>query len=153
MQSTSEGRSSTEMDNGYFDGACEPVNPHGAMGWGWTLDRADGTHTEGYDGAPAARGNTNNIAEYRAALALLLAYAEGGGRGPLRVYGDSMLVVRQVTDEWACNAAQLQALRERVWEVMASIPGGVSFQHVPREQNAAADALSVAALRSLGVRR
>jgi ribonuclease HI len=141
------------VDIGHFDGATEPTNPHGAMGWGWTLDYADGHHDEGQGSVPPAHGNTNNIAEYRAALALVEHYVAAGGQGPLHVYGDSMLVVQQVNRAWACRQPHLQGLRRQVWDAMQSVPGGVTFAHVPREQNSAADALSVAGLAALGITR
>jgi ribonuclease HI len=63
----------------------------------------------------------NNFAEYRGLEALLQAFLRaerpvhlGSGTGPLQVCGDSQLVIRQVNEEWACNAPHLIALRKSV---------------------------------------
>ena len=141
------------MDVGYFDGATEPRNPGGAIGYGWVLDMEGGEHDEGKAFAPPAPSNTNNIAEYSALNALLQAYVDAGGQGPLAVYGDSMLVVRQVNLDWACRGVHLKSLMNRAHRLIHQVPGGVILRHVPREKNAAADALSVAVLAEHGIKR
>ena len=54
-----------------FDGACEPTNPGGIMGLGWTIDG-----TEYYRKIEAHPDNTNNKAEYLALVALLRTLAK-----------------------------------------------------------------------------
>lgn len=145
------------MDTGHFDGACEPRNPGGAMGWGWTLDGDDGWHIEGKGYQAAHPANTNNVAEYAALLALLTAYVDSKREGPLHIMGDSMLVVNQVNGTWSCNAPHLQALHDQartlLGDFLSPIVSEMGIKHVPREQNSAADALSVAALEEHGIQR
>lgn len=132
----------------HFDGACEP-NP-GRGSWGWVLTKADGELLAEGSGVIAGQ-STNNVAEYTA-LGMGLRHvadrlADLPGRG-MEVYGDSNLVVCQVTGAWACNSPNLVVLRNRCRELALAIEaarGLVRFTWIPREENAAADALSVAA--------
>lgn len=131
-----------------FDGATEP-NP-GLGSWGWVLDGMPG------HGLIRQRGVlpgtvTNNVSEYVAigkGLAFLAEYAHELAGFRLVVRGDSQLVLKQVQGVWQCNHAHLAKLRDRVREIVAGMEGAgleVVFEWVPREQNGAADAESVAA--------
>ena len=124
-----------------FDGSCEP-NPGGRMGWGWRIIWADGTRQPGSGARAAHRDNTVNVAEYTALIAGLTAYVQAGGQGPLLVIGDSQLVIRQMTRQWAVKAANLRPLAEQGWAVERQIPGQVTFQWRPRAENTEADALA-----------
>jgi ribonuclease HI len=128
----------------FFDGACEPVNPGGVATYGWIiLDRGEvladgcGVHCEG----PRA---TNNVAEYVALGFGLRRLQDLGWGGRLSVYGDSQLVIKQLAGEWACNKPHLRKLRDRCLDILHGICPGKSYTltWVPREENAAADALS-----------
>lgn len=128
----------------HFDGACEPYNPGGNMGFGWHLVNSNTRFTaEGADAVPAHPGNTNNIAEYRALINGLQWVAENIGTNiVLAVYGDSQLVIRQMRLEWQINDGKpyspfaRQALALRI-----KFPN-ISFEWLPRELNTKADALS-----------
>jgi ribonuclease HI len=86
---------------------------------------------------------TNNMAEYEALIFGLTAALSLGVR-ELLVKGDSQLVIRQVRGDCCCNNPQLAAYLihvkrlERDFDVL-------KLQHVPREGNSAADALSASA--------
>lgn len=82
---------------------------------------------------------TNNVAEYTALIeGLALAKAHGAKR--LRCQLDSELVVRQFKREYKVKDAELQRLFIQAWNAAAMF-SSVSFEHIPREKNAAADAL------------
>jgi len=89
---------------------------------------------------------TNNIAEYRAFLRGL-EEAEALGAGTVRVQSDSELLVRQLTGEYKVRSAALAGLYREARARMRCFDR-VSIVHVPREDNAAADALANRALDS-----
>lgn len=88
---------------------------------------------------------TNNHAEYEAVRLGLLAAARLGVR-QVTVRADSQLAVRQLNGEYRVKNAKLKPLFDAVKALEARFPGGVLYQHVPREQNTAADALANQAL-------
>lgn len=140
----------------WFDGACEPVNPGGVPAFGWVVRHKTGElYKRGKGVAEFSVPATNNLAEYAAlgkALASLLELPGPvsklrdlvgfGGTPNLLVRGDSKLVVNQIAGEWQCHAPMLVRCRDRVRELVAQLGWNVSFEWVPREQNAEADALS-----------
>jgi ribonuclease HI len=86
---------------------------------------------------------TNNMAEYEALIfgltvALSLEVRE------LLVKGDSQLVIRQVRGECCCNNPQLAAYLIHVKRLEKDFDV-LELQHVPREGNSVADALSASA--------
>ena len=115
---------------------------------------------------------TNNVAEYTGlligldAVETLLALpssskaANAASSFPtlplitsLSVFGDSNLVVNQCLGRWKCNFPHLQSLlttcQSRLSSIRSSLkhpPCPVSLSHVPRAENAAADALSNVAM-------
>jgi ribonuclease HI len=88
---------------------------------------------------------TNNHAEYEAVRLGLLAAARLGVR-QVTVRADSQLAVRQLNGEYRVKNAKLKPLFDAVKALEVRFPGGVLYQHVPREQNTAADALANQAL-------
>jgi len=74
---------------------------------------------------------TNNTAEYRAIIATLGKAAEIC-RGPVAVYSDSELVIRQITGAYRINQPHLRELRAGVAALESRFPG-ISFRNVPRE--------------------
>ncbi|NLE22249.1 MAG: Nif3-like dinuclear metal center hexameric protein [Actinobacteria bacterium] len=82
---------------------------------------------------------TNNVAEYQALLAgLEVALDRGVER--LDVFLDSELVVRQVNGSYKVKDAGLKPLHQQACLLLSKFHE-VDVKHVPREQNAAADAL------------
>jgi ribonuclease HI len=87
---------------------------------------------------------TNNVAEYRALIAGLEAAAPYRPRR-LHVRADSLLVVNQLRGLWKVKHAGLRPLFERARELLRQF-ADVDIAHVPRGENADADALVNAAL-------
>ncbi len=85
---------------------------------------------------------TNNEAEYRA-LITGLRMALDRGVETLHVRADSQLVVRQVTGEYKIKKKELQMLAIEARALIEKF-GSVRFEHVLRDLNARADALSKA---------
>ncbi|HOX00450.1 MAG TPA: reverse transcriptase-like protein, partial [Deltaproteobacteria bacterium] len=95
---------------GYFDGASRG-NP-GEAGAGALLEDERGQVV--WETAMPLGVRTNNEAEYLA-LILLLEEAARRGLGDLEVYGDSRLVVLQVSRSWKINEPRLRELATRAW--------------------------------------
>jgi probable phosphoglycerate mutase len=84
---------------------------------------------------------TNNVAEYKAAIAGLERAAELGARSVL-VRSDSKLLIEQLSGRWRVKNPTLIRLHERVRALVSRFAGGVAFEHVPRELNREADRLA-----------
>lgn len=82
---------------------------------------------------------TNNVAEYRALIrGIELGKANGGTE--LQIYGDSELVVKQISGEYRVKDVNLKPLHAAARSALAELDAW-SFDHVRREQNSGADAL------------
>jgi ribonuclease HI len=87
---------------------------------------------------------TNNVAEYRAAIAGLEAARAFPSR-VLRLRADSMLVVEQLKGTWKVKQAHLRPLHAEALALLRAYDE-VDLAHVRRELNMDADALVNAAL-------
>ncbi len=128
----------TEPLLGYFDGACEPVNPGGLSTGGWVIP------SRGIEGCAAyckGEDSTNNVAEYRAAIDCLREVWKLGWRGPVLLRGDSQLVVKQFSGEWRCSAPRVLPLRDKLRHA-ATFFEAVALAWVPRAENSEADRMS-----------
>ena len=96
-----------------------------------------------------ARGigeTTNNVAEYTAVIQGLSLAQELGAR-TVTLRSDSLLLINQLTGRYRVKSEHLQPLHRRARSLGAGFER-ITFEHVPREQNTAADALA-----NLGVDR
>jgi len=118
----------------WFDGSARP-NP-GRCGIGARLEGPDGA----VEISQAAGHGNSSEAEYRALIALLEAAVARGVTG-LTVYGDSQVVIGDVTGPDLLAAPSLQAYRSTARALMARIDG-LALRWVPRHKNSLADALS-----------
>jgi len=82
---------------------------------------------------------TNNVAEYKALLLGIERARELGAR-EVELVGDSELVVKQVKGEYKVKDANLQELHAEVKQALGGFERW-TIRHVPRAENAAADAL------------
>jgi ribonuclease HI len=83
---------------------------------------------------------TNNVAEYTG-LILGLRRAKAMGIKQLEVLSDSELMVRQLAGEYAVKAEHLRPLHDEARLLLRAFPD-VVVRHIPREENAQADAMS-----------
>jgi ribonuclease HI len=83
---------------------------------------------------------TNNVAEYTAVIEGLALAAELGAR-TVTLRSDSQLLINQLTGRYRVKSEHLQPLHRRVRSIAAGFER-ISFEHVPREENSAADALA-----------
>ena len=125
----------------YFDGASRS-NPGPASYGGVIYENGVELYTyKKYIGT-----TTNNVAEYKALLnGLLLAKEKGITR--LEVYGDSKLVIEQVTGNWKVKSRLLIPIHREICAVLINNPfEQITFQHVYRKNNKRADELANEAL-------
>jgi ribonuclease HI len=128
----------------FFDGSTEPVNPRGVSTYGFTISDGEKILHRG-SGVAAEMGDpksTNNFAEYCALGFALKHLQEKEWCGELDIFGDSQLVIYQLTEKWACNKEHLQKLRERIWKLVGEVSTVCRYGWVPREKNKVCDALS-----------
>jgi len=120
---------------GYFDGASRG-NP-GKAGAGARLINEEGKVV--WEASRFLGDKTNNEAEYMA-LIMLLKAAKNHGVSSLRVFGDSKLVVSQISRQWKINLPHLRLLAREAWDLAEGMD--ISYNWIPREENKRADMLS-----------
>ena len=126
----------------YSDGASRG-NP-GRASIGAALYRIDdGRMIPAGEVSEAIGHATNNVAEYKALIeGLKLAQQREPDR--LTVRADSQLLIRQLEGRYRVRNPALQPLFLEAKRLLATMPH--RLEHVPREENVAADALANAAL-------
>ncbi len=124
----------------FIDGACSG-NP-GPAGIGYLIQRGDAVLEEGSSGIGEA---TNNIAEYTALIRALEAAVRHGIREAV-VSTDSELLYRQVRGIYKVRNEGIRPLYEEARRLAAGFRR-LEIRHVPREQNARADALAKKAVQ------
>lgn len=131
----------------YFDGLCEPVNPGGTGCYGYTIEHNDSLIAEGKGSIGKKQKNgkpvTNNIAEYSALIFALQKLNELNllKDNDIYCYGDSKLVVQQISGNWQCNKEHLQRAVKNCLELLQQAKHW-DIDWVPRERNVKADRLS-----------
>lgn len=120
----------------YFDG-CSKGNP-GKAGAGFVIYLDD---VEVASGSKYLGKQTNNVAEY-SGLILGLQKAFELGIVDLNVYGDSMLVIKQMMGKYKVNSPSIKPYYEKAKEIKIN----ATFSHIYREKNARADELANQAL-------
>lgn len=139
----------------FFDGACEPKNPGGHLGYGYLIYQ-DGDYILSdsfYE--PKSSNNTNNVAEYKAcleALHRLLQYVSIHSITEYSVsaFGDSMLVVKQMNGVWNINSGAYKEFALKTKSLIEDFEN-IKFNWIPREQNQDADDMSKQELKKRGV--
>ncbi len=140
----------------YFDGACEPTNPGGNIGYGYIAKLFNGGNikviSKGSFYRPAKEENTNNMAEYAAlykALHYLLLTGQENHR--IEVYGDSKLVINQMRGAWKAYAGKGYFNAYLHTKELASKFTNISYHWIPRDGNSEADELSKMALKNRNI--
>ena len=122
---------------GQFDGSAIP-NP-GKMKIGGHIKTLKDMQTPLWTFSIGLGDGTNNRAEYLALIELLeIAIKKGVKR--MNIYGDSNLVVMQVTRKWKANKL-MAPLRDKAIQLLSNFDHW-SISHVPRALNSEADALT-----------
>jgi ribonuclease HI len=97
-----------------------------------------------YEASRSLGTKTNNEAEYLALIAAL-EYLKDARIQDADFYLDSELIVKQLKGVYRVKEPRMQSLYGRVTMLLNAVPKH-SFKHVPRSENARADALANEAL-------
>jgi ribonuclease HI len=129
----------------FFDGACEPRNPGGAMGIGTHITINEEPVLQHSAFIAERKTNSNNVAEYLAFEKILDYLIENKLTNvPVRIYGDSMLVIRQMQGVWQMKGGLYFPVALRCVEKinLHFNRANLMLQWVGRGNNALADRLS-----------
>ena len=88
--------------------------------------------------------NTNNFAEYKAVIRALELTVQHQVK-ELRLFSDSQFLIRQLQKKYKVRSKNIKPLFEECQKLIQQVPR-TYFEHIPREQNAGADALANQAL-------
>ena len=124
----------------HTDGAARGNPGPAAIG---VLVQDESGHTI-YESSRSLGIHTNNEAEYLALIAALQ-YLKDAGVSSADFRLDSELVVRQLNGEYKVKEPRLKSLHAQVTMLLNAIPRH-TIRHVPRAENARADALANEAL-------
>ena len=124
----------------YFDGASRK-NP-GPASFGGVIYNESGEEFDTYYKFIGTA--TNNVAEYCGLLAGLHRARELNIK-ELKVFGDSNLIIQQVTGKWKVKNDNLRAIYNQIKQVEPFFTV-ISYQHVYRKDNKRADQLANIAL-------
>jgi len=136
----------------FFDGACEPGNPGGWGTYGYVIKLAGHPDIEGHGSLGRNPQMTNNISEYHALFSALKALQIKLGSLDfelISIYGDSKLVINQLTEEWRCKSPHLQERLKQCQDLLVAMDIFWVAEWIPREKNIIADALSRKALKGI----
>lgn len=141
-----------------FDGACEPFNPGGHMGWGIAV--IDGETVLEVESGYQAAGptTTNNVAEYLGvgmALRRAIAASRAGER-EIAIRGDSKLVIEQLMGRWRVrDGLYVPAMREAqaLLEQLRTLGPTITIEWLPGSENVHADRASRVELEQRGIKR
>jgi ribonuclease HI len=133
----------------YIDGLAEPHNP-GVGTYGFVIYR-DGDRLAEGEGL-AGQNVTNNFAEYTALVEALKKLEELGVTAGAVIRTDSKLLHGQMSGEWKVKGGgYVQKLKEAK-DLLKGF-SSVTFEWIPREENAEADLLSRVAYEKQKERR
>ena len=144
------------MIEAFFDGCCEPVNPGGTAAYGAVIFR-DGQRIWSqsqifFPMKGRERETSNNVAEYNGFLAILICLeGMGAEQEEIQVYGDSNLVIQQMSGRWRIKQGYYVPFALTAKKLIQKFPR-LKLHWIPREENSLADELSKAELKKAGVK-
>jgi len=134
----------TEM---YFDGASKG-NP-GHSGAAYWVKCGFSSGSKSYGGYKYIGEQTNNVAEY-SGLILGLRNLSKDCEQPIKIHGDSKLVIEQMKGKWKVKAPGLIPLWKEAQELVKDFEN-IEFIHIDRSLNSRADSLANIAVNTQSV--
>lgn len=141
------------MIEAYFDGCCEPINPGGTAAYGAVV-LIDGVKIweDSRVFYPSDGRTSNNIAEYSGFKAILeYLLSKGLNKQPIKICGDSKLVIQQMFGTWRIKQGLYVGLALECRELLKRFPY-IRGRWIPREENTVADELSKRKMLEAGVK-
>jgi len=135
----------------YFDGGFDPATNQSGLGIVIYYDQ-NGKSFRLRRNALVQELETNNEAEY-AALHLALKELEllGVHHLPIKIIGDSQVVINQLRGEWPCYEDVLNRWADRIESTLKELGVRPDYQFVARKSNQEADQLASQALRGIDI--
>lgn len=139
----------------WFDGCCEPVNPGGTASYGAVVfiggKRTWDCSEIFFSEKGKEKCTSNNVAEYSGFIAILeYLKASGLQNESITIYGDSMLVIEQMRDNWKIRKGHYKPLALKARDLVKQFKK-LKLQWIPRDKNEIADELSKAELKKAGI--
>lgn len=139
----------------YWDGCCEPCNPGGTAAFGAVIYNDGQRVWECSRIFRPKRGReketSNNVAEYLGFKAILRELIRRKWNHRVIVcYGDSRLVVKQMSGKWRIRAGHYVPHAKACKTLMKRFRN-MKLEWIPREKNTIADELSKRELKKAGV--
>ena len=126
----------------YFDGASRS-NP-GPASYGGVIYDKNNNELATYK--KYIGNHTNNVAEYLGCFHGIQACIQEGIKNVI-IYGDSKLVIEQVSGRWKVKSDNIKPIYNEIKNVLDSKPfENIEFKHVKRNKNKRADQLANQAL-------
>lgn len=140
----------------YFDGCCEPINPGGTASYGAVIFKKNERIWECSKLFIPEKGKeketSNNVAEYSGFIAILCYFIENNLlKKPIKIYGDSKLVIEQMQGNWKIVKGLYKPLAYQAKDLFKSFTK-TKLIWIPREENSIADELSKAELIKANVK-
>jgi len=134
----------------YFDGACTPTNPGGIGSWGYIIQKDGKNIVEDCGVAEDGKPSTCNVAEYFGLISALKKLNElDEAKFPIKIYGDSNLVIQMVTKKWGWRKGawlphrKMPHLKVLLFEALELLEGkSFTAEWISRDYNEEADRLS-----------
>ena len=133
----------------YIDGLCEPAyeggpqNPGGVATYGYKIIRGDGSLlVEDAGVIGEGPGMTNIVAEYEALVQTLSRLVKMDmTRNAVEIISDNKMLVNQMKGEWKVHGGAYVQYHDKARLLASNFPQ-LSYKWIPRDSNAAADALT-----------
>ena len=144
------------MIEAWFDGCCEPINPGGTASYGAVVQLCGKTVWQCSEicrmESGKERETSNNLAEYGGFLAILKWLLDNGhGGSQATIYGDSKLVIEQMTGRWRIRKGAYVPTALKAKGLLSEFKVPPRLKWIPREENEIADRLSKAELLKAGI--
>lgn len=125
-----------------IDGCCEPINPGGHAGYGYSIFNDDACLNEFSGFIEQSPFNSSNVAEYKALITALEWLNDNGfNDDSIEIRSDSKLLVKQMQGKWGIKEGLYfdYAIKAKL---MTNDFHKIKFTWIPRELNTIADELS-----------
>jgi ribonuclease HI len=130
--------------NGLWEAAFYPGSPRKAgriACYGWTIQRGKKVLASGHGTVPQDAGTTLNVASYMALIAGLQALVKMNHAGPVKIQGDSKLVIQEMSGKSHPSCDRMRSFHREANQLVEQL-GQVTWCHVPRKRNREAEAQS-----------